>query len=205
MIGRNTLVTAVRPVLVLLAVLAVPSCTKHDSLVLLELRSSGPLGAPVVRIRLSAKNWPTRTVPGSIGPEGLLVGYYGPGDGKAVTVIAQALDAVDCVLGIGSAGVPALAAGATSAPTKVFVRPQPGNGCAVDVGTGGIDAGEPDTGVADADAPETGGDVGSDVPPEIDAGIDADDDASVAPDGGVDADDDASADAADAGDDASTD
>ena len=43
--------------------------------------------------------------------------------------MAEALDAVDCVLGIGSATVPALAAGATSAPTTLFVRPQPGNGC----------------------------------------------------------------------------
>ena len=134
----------------------------------------------MVSIRLSARGWQTRTVPvpGSIGPEGFRVGYYGPGDGKAVTVSAEALDGVDCVLGIGSAGVPALAAGATSAPTPLFVRPQPDNGCAVDAGTGGVDAGETDAGGTDAD--------------ESDTGVDADD-----------ADDDAGNDAtADAGDDA---
>ena len=125
MTRRNLMVTTVRPVLVLVLVL-VASCTKHDSLVLLELRSSGPLGAPVASIRLSASGWPTRTVAGSIGPEGFRVGYYGPGDGKALTVRAEALDAADCVLGIGSAGVTALAAGAISAPTTLFVRPQPG-------------------------------------------------------------------------------
>jgi hypothetical protein len=193
MIGRRLMVTGLRPVLVLVFVavlVSVASCTKHDSLVLLELRSSGPLGAPVVGIRLSAKGWPTRTVAASIGPEGFHVGYYGPGDGKAVTVNVEALDAVACVLGVGSAGVPALAAGATSAPTTVFVRPQPGNGCAFDVGTGGIDAGEPDTGGPDTDEPDTGDDAAAD------GGDDADDDAGddAAADGGVDADDDAGVD-----------
>ena len=70
---------------------------------------------------------------------------------------AEALDAVDCVLGVGSAGVPALAAGATSAPMTVFVRPQSGNGCAFDAGTGGIDAGDTDAGAADADEAEAAG------------------------------------------------
>jgi len=195
MTNRALLLTAVRPVLVLVALL-VPSCTKHDSLVLLELRSSGPLGAPVVNIRLSASGWPTRIVPGSIGPEGFHIGYYGPSNGKAVTVTAEALDAADCALGIGSAGVPALAAGATSAPTTLFVRPQPG--CAVDAGSDGIDAGEPDTGGADADESDTGVDASeSDVAPEVDAGMDADDDTSVdaGDDAGMDVGDDASTDA----------
>jgi len=189
MTGRHVIGAAARPVLVLVLVL-VASCTKHDSLVLLELRSSGPLGAPVVGIRLSASGWPTRTVAGSIGPEGFRVGYYGPGDGKAVTVKAEVLDAVDCVLGIGSAGVPALAAGAISAPTTLFVRPQPDNGCAFDAGTGGIDAGEPDTGGADADEPDAGDDAGVDADDDAgdDAGVDADDDAD--DDAGMDADDD---------------
>ena len=187
----------IRPVPVvaagLVAVLVcVASCTKHDSLVLLELRSSGRLGAPVASIRLSASGWPTRIVPGSIGPEGFHIGYYGPSNGKAVTVTAEALDGVACVLGAGSAGVPALAAGATSAPTTLFVRPQAGNGCAFDAGTGGIDADEPDTGAADADEPDTGeADSGSDA--TADAGDDT------APDAGVDADDDAGVDADDAG------
>ena len=172
---------------------------------LLEIRSSGPLGAPVVSIRLSASGWPTRTVPaGSIGPEGFHVGYYGPADGKAVTVTAEALDAANCVLGIGSAGVPALAAGATSAPTPLFVRPQPDNGCAVDAGTGGIDAGETDAGGTDADESDAG----------VDAGTDADDDAgatqprmrATTSTPGPDADDDAGTDAdADAGADADAD
>ena len=56
MTGRAVMATGIRPVLVLVAVLvSVAACTKHDSLVLLELRSSGPLGAPVARIRLSAQ------------------------------------------------------------------------------------------------------------------------------------------------------
>jgi hypothetical protein len=212
MTGGDVTLTGVRPihvfVLVVVAVLvSVASCTKHDSLVLLELRSSGPLGAPVVRIRLSASGWPTRTVPGSIGPEGVRVGYYGPGDGKALTVKAEALDAVDCVLGIGSAGVPALEAGATSAPTTVFVRPQPGNGCAFDAGTGGIDAGESDTDGTDADESDMDVDAGSDVTADAgddaspDAGLDASPDAGLdaSPDGGLDtgSDDDAGSDAAD--------
>ena len=205
MTTRNVVATGVRPVvvvvLVLVAVLvSVASCTKHDSLVLLEIRSSGPLGAPVVSIRLSASGWPTRTVPvpGSIGPEGFHVGYFGPADGKAVTVRAEALDAANCVLGIGSAGVPALAAGATSAPTPLFVRPQPDNGCAVDAGTGGIDAGETDAGGTDADESDTGVDAGTDA--DDDAGEDATADAG--DDTGVDADDDAGT---DADDDAGTD
>lgn len=182
MTSRNVVVTGLRPVLVLVAVLvAVAACTKHDSLVLLELRSSGPLGAPVVGIRLSASGWPTRTVAGSIGPEGFRIGYYGPGDGKAVTVNAEALDAVGCVLGGGSAGVPALAGGATSAPTTLFIRPQPGNGCAFDAGTGGIDADEADAGGPDTDEADSGGDTtadtGDDAP--ADTGVDADDDAAL--------------------------
>jgi hypothetical protein len=184
MTSRDLTATGVRPVpvLVLVAVLiSVASCTKHDSLVLLELRSSGPLGAPVVSIRLSASGWPTRTVPGSIGPEGLRLGYYGPGDGKAVTVKAEALDGANCVLGIGSAGVPRLEAGATSAPTTLFVRPQPGNDCAFDAGTGDSDAGDSDAGGPDTDdaaagEADSGSDAGSDLAPD-DADPDADLDA----------------------------
>ena len=56
-----TRASAPHPVLVLVLVLvavlvsvSVSGCTKHDALVLLDLRSSGPLGAPVAFVRLSA-------------------------------------------------------------------------------------------------------------------------------------------------------
>jgi hypothetical protein len=181
-------------------------CTKHDSLVLLDLRTSGPLGAPVARIRLSAAGWPTRTVDGSIDAAGFRVGYYGPGNGSGVTVIAQALDAADCVLGSGSATAPALKAGATSDPVTLFVRPQPANGCVPDAGPdtgGGEDAGtdaEAEAGTdAEADAPA---EAGTDA--EVDAGTDAAVDTTV--DAGVDADVDAGTDAGtDGGDDADVD
>jgi hypothetical protein len=172
------------------------ACTRDDSLVLLDLRSSGPLGAPVVRIRLSAKGWSTRTVGGSLGPEGFRVGYYGPANGGAVSVTAEALDDVGCVLGSGSATVPMLASGATSDPTPLFVRPLPANGCVPDAGapdgggedSGGEDSGgEDDGGSADGgtDAADDGaGDAGSDV--GADAAADAMDDASddASPDAG---------------------
>jgi hypothetical protein len=155
--------------------LGVAGCTKEESLVLLDLRPSGRLGAPVARIRLSAKGWPKRTVDGTLDVAGFRVGYYGPGDGDAVTVSAEALDAVDCVLGSGSATVPALKAGATSAPTTLFVRPQPGNACVPDAGTdgGGEEAGT-DGGGTDAgeDVGIDGGDDGGDDT-ESDAAIDA--------------------------------
>ena len=135
--------TGRRSLSILALLLGLAGCTKEESLVLLDLRPSGPLGAPVARIRLSAKGWPKRTVDGTLDAAGFRVGYYGPGDGSAVTVTAEALDAVDCVLGSGSATVPALEDGATSAPTTLFVRPQPANGCVPDAGTdaGGEDAG----------------------------------------------------------------
>lgn len=183
-----------RRALSLLALLAgLAGCTKEESLVLLDLRTSGPLGAPVARVRLSAKGWPTRTVDASIDTAGFRVGYYGPGDGSGVTVTAEALDAVDCVLGSGSATAPALKAGATSDPLTLFVRPQPANGCVPDAGMedAGTDGGE-DAGM---DAPV---DAGTDA--EADAGVDAEADAAeeagtdATPDGGAnDADDDASA------------
>jgi hypothetical protein len=147
---------------------AIAGCTKHDALVLLDLRNSGPLGAPVERIRLSAKGWPTRTLNGTIGPEGFRVGYYGPADGGAVSVTAEALDAVDCVLGSGTATVPALEEGATSNPTTLFVRPLPANGCVVDAGSGGDDAGDIDAGDVDAGDVDAGVDAG-----DSDAGNDA--------------------------------
>ena len=156
-----------------LGVSGLAGCTKHDSLVLLDLRTSGSLGAPVAHIRLSAAGWPTRTVDGSIDAAGFRVGYYGPGNGSGVTVIAQALDAADCVLGSGSATAPALKAGATSDPLTLFVRPQPANGCVPDAGPdtgGGEDAGTD----AEADAP---GDAGTDA--EADAGTDTGVDAAV--------------------------
>ena len=156
-------------VLVVFAGFVAGACTEHDGLALLDLRASGPLGAEVARVRLSAKGWPTKVVSGAIGSGGFRVGYYGPADGGAVSVTAQALDAVDCLLGMGSATVPPLAAGATSDPTTLFVRPTPETGCVPDAGmdAGGEDAGEDGNGQNDA-----GGDAG-----EVDGGIDAPDEA----------------------------
>ena len=163
-------------VLVLVAVLvSVSGCTKHDALVLLDLRSSGPLGARVALVRLSAPGWKTRVATATIGPEGFRVGYYGPADGGAVIVTAEALDGVDCVLGMGTATVPALASGATSDPTILFVRPLPASGCTldpVDAG-GGDDAGGQDAGVGeDAGGGEdtgSGEDTGGGEPSDVDA------------------------------------
>jgi hypothetical protein len=164
-------------------------CSRHDSLVLLDLRASGPLGAPVVRVRLSAKGWPTHTVAGSIGPDGFRVGYYGPASGGAVSVTAEALDDAACVLGSGSATVPKLAAGATSDPITLFVRPTPANGC---VDAGAMDAGGNDDGGVDGgdegdagDAGDAGADSTADVPDDApedapeDAGADGDLDAAL--------------------------
>jgi len=170
---------------VLGAAVALLACSRNDSLVLLDLRASGPLGAPVARVRLSASGWTTRVVTGDVGPGGLLVGYYGPGKGGAVSVTAEALDDVNCVLGSGSATVAKLAGGATSEPLKLFIRPQPG--CLPDAGMmdaggdadedvgGGGDAMEAGTDAPDAGA-EGGGDVGADV--AGDAGADSAADAS---------------------------
>ena len=97
--------TGRRSLSILALLLGLAGCTKEESLVLLDLRPSGPLGAPVARIRLSAKGWPERPVEGTLDAAGFRVGYYGPGDGSAVTVTAEALDAGDCVLGSGSATV----------------------------------------------------------------------------------------------------
>jgi hypothetical protein len=158
-----TLLTPAKPphlVLVLVAVLvSVSGCTKHDALVLLDLRSSGPLGARVALVRLSAPGWKTRIATATIGPEGFRIGYYGPADGGAVSVTAEALDGADCVLGKGSATVPALASGATSDPTTLFVRPLPDSGCALDpVDAGaGDDAGGQDTGGGEDAGEDTGG------------------------------------------------
>ena len=77
--------TGRRSLSILALLLGLAGCTKRTSLVLLDLRPSGPLGAPVARIRLSAKGWPKRTVDGTLDPAGFRVGYYGPGDGSAVT------------------------------------------------------------------------------------------------------------------------
>ncbi|HEY5451390.1 MAG TPA: hypothetical protein VIQ54_21700 [Polyangia bacterium] len=171
--------------LLVFALAAVTACTKEDSLILLDLRTSGPLGAPNTHVRLSAKGWKTRTVGGTIGVEGLRVGYYGPGDGGGVSVLAEALDGVDCVLGSGSAAVPALKAGATTEPTKLFIRALPANGCVPDAGTdAGIDAGV-----------DVGTDAGTDA--GEDAGVDAEVDATE--DSGSDADVDAGTDATDDG------
>jgi hypothetical protein len=178
----------------LAAAAAAVGCSRNDSLVLLDLRTSGPLGAPVTRIRLSAKGWPTRVVTGSIGPAGFQVGYYGPGNGGAVSVTAEALDAVGCVLGAGSATVPKLAAGATSDPLTVFVRPMPANGCVPDAGmmdaggddTGGddsgVDAGVDSAGDAGDDGAGDGGDAAADVSTDAGGGdsvADADSDIGV--------------------------
>jgi hypothetical protein len=186
--ARPRFVTAV--LLLGLAGALASACTKHDALILLELRASGPLGAPIARIRLSAFGWPTRSIAGAVGAQGFRVGYYGPGDGNAVTVTAEALDDTDCVRGRGSAGVAALAEGATSAETRLFIRPTPESGCAVLDAGGGGDAGGPDA------EPDAGTDAGSD-----DAGTDAGS-ADVAADADIDAIEDAGA---DTGDDAGND
>jgi hypothetical protein len=177
---------AVRAAFLVLAVAAASgagfsACTKHEGLILLNLRSSGPFIAEVVYIRMSAKGWPTRITSGTVGPQGFQVGYYGPADGNPVTVIVEALDRANCVLGRGSATVPALESGATSAPVTVFVRPVSGNDCTV------VDAGSDAGSVEDAGGGE---DAGTDAPGDAgtDATADAGDDAS------ADAGDDASAD-----------
>ena len=154
------------------------SCSRSDSLVLLDLRRSGPLGEPVARVRLSASGWPTRTVTGDVGPDGFRVGYYGPGKGDAVSVTAEALDAVDCVLGSGTATVAKLTAGATSDPVTLFIRPLPANGCVPDAGT--TDAGD-DGGTDDGGADDGGTDDGG-----TDASMDADMDGVDAPTDGTD-------------------
>jgi hypothetical protein len=139
------------------------ACSKKESLALLDLRVSGPLGAPVARVRLSAPGGTTRTVNGAIGPEGFRVGYYGPSEDGTLSVTAEALDGVSCVLGRGSATVTDLESGGTSAPTTLFIRPLPASGCEiVDAGGGNEDAG--------------GG--GVDAGGNVDAGADAIDDAS---------------------------
>jgi hypothetical protein len=155
------------------------ACTKHDGLILLNLRSSGPFIAEVVYIRMSAKGWPTRITSGTVGTQGFQVGYYGPADGNPVTVTVEALDGSNCVLGQGSATVPALDSGATSDPVTVFVRPVSGNNCTV------VDAGSDAGSVEDAGGGEdvgTGapGDAGNDATADTgtDAGADATADAS---------------------------
>jgi hypothetical protein len=153
------------------------SCSKNDSLVLLDLRTSGPLGAPIARLRLSAKGWPTRSITGDVGPAGFQVGYYGPGNGGAVSVTVEALDAVDCVLGSGAGTVAKLAAGAISDQTLVYIRPLPANGCVPDAGTtddGGVDDAGADGGGTDA-SDDTAGDASDDTAPDAtsDAGADS--------------------------------
>src|SRR5262249_55544768 len=141
-----------------------------------DLRTSGPLGAPIARLRLSAKGWPTRSISGDIGLAGFQVGYYGPGNGGAVGGTVGALGAVDCVLGSGTGPVAERAAGAISDPTLVYIRPLPANGCVPDAGTtddggvddagddgGGMDASDDTAGDAsDGAAPDAGSDVGVD-------------------------------------------
>jgi hypothetical protein len=192
-----------RSLSILALLLGLAGCTKEESLVLLDLRPSGRLGAPVARIRLSAKGWQKRTVDGTLDAAGFRVGYYGPGDGGAVTVTAEALDGADCLLGSGNATAPALKAGATSAPTTLFVRPRPASGCVPDAGT---DAGGEDAGV-DGDGADAADDAGDETESDAaaDAGVDGTEDvgAGATPDGGApegssrdggssDADDDAS-------------
>ncbi len=159
-----------RSLSILALLLGLAGCTKAESLVLLDLRPSGRLGAPVARIRLSAKGWQERTVDGTLDVAGFRLGYYGPGDGGAVTVTAEALDGAACVLGSGNATVPALKAGATSAPTTLFVRPRPESGCVPDAGT---DAGGEDAG-ADGDGTDAGTDAGDDAGDETDSDAAAD-------------------------------
>ena len=166
--GRCAVHAAVLVLAVAAAGAGFSACTKHDGLILLNLRSSGPFVAEVVHIRLSAKGWPTRIVSGNA--QGFQVGYYGPADGKPVTVIVEALDAVECVLGRGSATVPMLDSGATSDPVTVFVRPVSGNDCTVvdagsDAGGGGEDAGPDATEDAGTDATA---DAGTDATDAVD-------------------------------------
>jgi len=155
-------------VLVLVSVSALlPACTKHDALVLLDLRTSGPLVAPVARVRMSAPGWDTRVVTASLDSEGLRLGYYGPADGGAVSVTVEALDGRDCVLGKGSGTVLMLASGGTSDPLTLFVRPLPDSGCKVVGGTD--DAGADGGGTDDASTDDAGADA------TMDAGDDATD------------------------------
>ena len=169
--------------LVLVAVLvSISACTKKESLVLLDLRTSGPLGAPVAGVRLSAPGGKTRFINGAVGPEGFRVGYYGPVEDDAISVTAEATDGVGCVLGKGSVTVTGLESGAISDPTTLFIRPLPASGCAiVDAGGGGdeedagTDAGHEDAGT---DAPADAGPDATDDAPE-DTGTDAPADASV--------------------------
>jgi hypothetical protein len=139
------------------------ACSKKESLVLLDLRVSGPLGAPVASVRLSAPGGKTRVITGAVGPEGFRVGYYGPSDDGTLTVTAEALDGVGCVLGRGSATATNLDSGGTSAPTKLFIRPTPASGCAVvDAGGSGNDAAT-DTAPADSGTDTSSADAGTDT------------------------------------------
>jgi hypothetical protein len=157
------------------------ACKKSpDALLLLEVRSSGPLVAPVARVRFSLPDragWPSHVVGSDLGAGGLKFGYYVPG-GAPVTVLGEALDGKDCVLGQGTLTFPATAGGAVSQPMTLFVRALPSSGCA---GDGGVDANPPPDGGGDGppgDATLDGpaGDASSDAPAESSAPLDADSD-----------------------------
>jgi len=171
---RASLVTVAGGVLAAALAIAAHGCSRKDSLVLIDLRASGPLGAPVAMVRLKANGWPSRVVIGDIGPDGLRVGYYGPASGGAVTVTAEALDDANCVLGSGSGTVAKLESGAISDPVTVFIRPTPANGCVPDAGpmpdAGATDDAAEDT--AQDAAEETAGDTATDAAP-ADAGTEA--------------------------------
>lgn len=174
---RASIVTVAGGVLAAALAIAAHGCSRNDSLVLIDLRASGPFGAPVASVRLKASGWPTRVVIGDIGPDGLRVGYYGPASGGAVTVTAEALDDAACVLGSGSGTVAKLASGATSDPVTVFVRPTRANGCLPDAGA--MDGG----GDEDAGGQDGGDDVAEDAPDDSAGDAPAD----AATDGGDDA------------------
>ena len=106
-----------------------------DALVLLDVRGSGMFSPPAATLQLSAPGWPTRSVAGTLGPEGVRVGYYGPGGSAAVTITVAALDARSCVVGGGSATALTVASGATTAPITLFVRPLAPNSCGSDAGS----------------------------------------------------------------------
>ena len=125
-----------RALALLAVVAAIGACKPEaDALVLLDVRGSGMFAPPATTLQLSAPGWPTRSVTGTLGPDGVRVGYYGPGSSAAVTITVAALDARACVVGSGSATALMVAPGATTAPITLFVRPLSSNTCGSDAGS----------------------------------------------------------------------
>jgi hypothetical protein len=101
--------------------MALPGCRKGDRLLLLDVRASGSLLAPVKSVRFSAPGWTTRSIDGPLGAAGVLFGYYGPPGDGTVTVTVDALDASGCVLSTGTVVVADTAAGKATPTTVVYV------------------------------------------------------------------------------------